>query len=812
MFSWLWNILLWLPVKILAKSTSIPPDPVAVHKIDLGNPIVYVTETASTVDLLALHFCLKTLTLPSPFKPLRIRGTWVRRKLHIYRTPFFFNSKSKRSKRCYSTFCQWEKIQKENPDLKIQIITVPSIWGRAPKERSASGKSRSALKKLWALFVHGYNHAVFVSRPVSVAELLARLNPAGRDDEKRAELLERFAGLYFRRTGAVSGGSKLPERDELMQKLLSSENVIEAVKEESETEGTNSKKASVRARKIAYEISADVSYGVLGLFNRIFDCVWSKLYSGISVSGDDPVRELSRSGHEIVYVPCHRSHTDYLLLTYVAYNAGLMPPHVASGINLNFWPLGPIIRRAGAFFLRRKFNGDKLYTTIFREYVSLLCSERLSLEFFIEGTRSRTGLLLPPKTGMLSMLVQNQLRNPDHPIAIVPVYLSYEHVLEIDAYTKELSGIRKQAENIWQLFGIFGKLRNCGRTYVHFGKPVSVTRFLDQSSSDWRETCDPLGRFRPSWMFDCVTRLSEQVMHNMAAAASVNGFTLCATLLLAAGPGKPPSSDELIEGVEILNNILKYSQKGGSIAAVGTGEQLVEEALSLGQFEFTEYRGIKRIVVLYKQYLRLTYYRNNTLHLFAVPALILKMIAKSDRLAYDEICRYVFMTFGLLKSAFTVPVEEEGLEQYIRHMLVAMEKTGLIDNLNGSYRICPQKEKFALVIASISDNILIKLATLLFCAEVKPFISYDELLESWQRELKRFRYDNRWPTAPEFYDPNVLRQFVNCLQREHYLRAVNTDGLLRFDMEALHEMYMFVMEIIESEVRDNLASRTVDMM
>ncbi len=80
------------------------------------------------------------------------------------------------------------------------------------------------------------------------------------------------------------------------------------------------------------------------------------------------VRQLAHDGHEIVYVPCHRSHMDYLLLSYVLYHQGLVPPHIAAGINLNFWPAGPIFRRLGAFFIRRTFKGNKLYSTVFREY------------------------------------------------------------------------------------------------------------------------------------------------------------------------------------------------------------------------------------------------------------------------------------------------------------------------------------------------------------------------------------------------------------------------------------------------------------
>ena len=109
------------------------------------------------------------------------------------------------------------------------------------------------------------------------------------------------------------------------------------------------------------------------------------------------MRQLAQEGHEIVYVPCHRSHMDYLLLSYVIYHQGMVPPHIAAGINLNFWPAGPIFRHGGAFFIRRTFKGNPLYSTVFREYLNLLFAKGYSVEFFTEGGRSRTGRLLPPR-------------------------------------------------------------------------------------------------------------------------------------------------------------------------------------------------------------------------------------------------------------------------------------------------------------------------------------------------------------------------------------------------------------------------------
>ncbi|MCV5387953.1 1-acyl-sn-glycerol-3-phosphate acyltransferase, partial [Escherichia coli] len=168
--------------------------------------------------------------------------------------------------------------------------------------------------------------------------------------------------------------------------------------------------------------------------------LWTKLYQGLHINNASTVRRLAQDGHEIVYVPCHRSHMDYLLLSYVLYHEGMVPPHIAAGINLNFFPAGPIFRRGGAFFIRRSFKGNKLYSTIFREYLAELFAKGYSVEYFSEGGRSRTGRLLQAKTGMLAMTIQAMLRGLNRPVTLVPVYIGYEHVMEVGTYAKELRG------------------------------------------------------------------------------------------------------------------------------------------------------------------------------------------------------------------------------------------------------------------------------------------------------------------------------------------------------------------------------------
>ncbi len=152
------------------------------------------------------------------------------------------------------------------------------------------------------------------------------------------------------------------------------------------------------------------------------------------------------------------------------------------------------------FFIRRTFKGNKLYSTVFREYLGELFSRGYSVEYFVEGGRSRTGRLLDPKTGTLSMTIQAMLRGGTRPITLVPIYIGYEHVMEVGTYAKELRGATKEKESLPQMVRGLSKLRNLGQGYVNFGEPLPLMTYLNQHVPDWREAIDPIEAVRPSWL------------------------------------------------------------------------------------------------------------------------------------------------------------------------------------------------------------------------------------------------------------------------------------------------------------------------
>jgi glycerol-3-phosphate O-acyltransferase len=214
--------------------------------------------------------------------------------------------------------------------------------------------------------------------------------------------------------------------------------------------------------------------------------LWNRLYDGVTFNHSETQREVARD-REVVFVPCHRSHMDYLLLSYVIYKQGYAVPHIAAGINLNIPVIGRFLRKGGAFFIRRSFAGNALYTAVFMKYLAAIMARGHSIEYFVEGGRSRTGRLLQPKTGMISMTVRSHLRDPRRPVVFVPVYFGYERIVEAGTYVGELSGQPKRKESLGDLVRALRVLREkFGRVHVNVGEPILLDEVLQQQVGDWR--------------------------------------------------------------------------------------------------------------------------------------------------------------------------------------------------------------------------------------------------------------------------------------------------------------------------------------
>jgi glycerol-3-phosphate O-acyltransferase len=191
------------------------------------------------------------------------------------------------------------------------------------------------------------------------------------------------------------------------------------------------------------------------------------------------LRELS-TRHPMVFLPTHKSNLDPYVMASITYENGLPHNHVLGGINMMFWPLSPLFKRIGAVGIRRSFRDNAVYRFVLARYLGFLAAKRFNLEFYVEGTRSRTGKLLPPMMGLLNYLCDAVEEQGLSDVLLVPTAIVYDLLHEAEETTAESRGAVKQVEGIRWLAHFVKQQRqgHLGEVHVRFGEPINLRAAL----------------------------------------------------------------------------------------------------------------------------------------------------------------------------------------------------------------------------------------------------------------------------------------------------------------------------------------------
>jgi glycerol-3-phosphate O-acyltransferase len=793
--------LLNLPLSILVKSKSIPADPCAELGLDTSRPIMYVLPYNSKADLLTLRACCLAHDLPDPMEPLEVDGVVLPRYVFAHDGPRVFTYYTPKQE-SIKLFHNYLDLHRSNPNLDVQMVPVSVMFGRAPgKEKGEANpplRNLNGIQKFFAVIWLGRDSFVRFSPPVS----LRRMATEHGTDKRIAQKLLRIARMHFSRLRLAAVGPRLPARQDLFNKLLSSKAIARAVEDEARTKKISHEKAQQNAVALMEEIAANFSYEAIRVTDRVLGFTWNRLYQGINVHNAERIRQLAHEGHELVYVPCHRSHMDYLLLSYVLYHQGLVPPHIAAGINLNFWPAGPIFRRLGAFFIRRTFRGNKLYSTVFREYLGELFSRGYSVEYFVEGGRSRTGRLLDPKTGTLSMTIQAMLRGGTRPITLVPIYIGYEHVMEVGTYAKELRGATKEKESFSQMVRGLSKLRNLGQGYVNFGEPIPLNNWLNQNVPEWRDDIDPIEAVRPAWLTPSVNAIAADLMVRINNAGAANAMNLCCTALLASRQ-RSLTREQLTEQLNCYLDILRnvpYSPD--ATAPKVTADELINHALQMNKFE-VEKDTIGDIIILPReQAVLMTYYRNNLMHMLVLPSLLAMMITQRRHLTHSALLEQVTLLYPMLKSELFLRWEKEALPAEIDALLDELQRQGLILINGDTLQVNPLRSRTLQLLAAGVRETIQRYAITFWLLGANPGINRGTL-EKESRTLAQRLSVLHGINAPEFFDKAVFSTLVLTLRDEGYI-SDSGDA----ESERARQVYQLLAELLTSDVRLTIESAT----
>ncbi|MGS7253763.1 glycerol-3-phosphate 1-O-acyltransferase PlsB [Pseudomonas anuradhapurensis] len=746
-------------------------------KLDRSRPVFYALPSPALSDLVVLdHECTKA-GLPRPVLPVAV-GPLQEPAAFFYLTPDpdWLGRHDKRG--APPTLERLVATVGQHAEEDAQIIPVSVFWGQTPASESSPWKLLFAdswavtgrLRRLLTVLVLGRKTRVQFSAPIHLRELVQH----NKGQERTVRMAQRLMRVHFRNLKTAVIGPDISHRRTLVKGLIHAPQVRQAILDEAQRENLPLAKAEAQALRYGNEIASDYTYTAIRFLEVVLSWFWNKIYDGIKVNHIEQVQGIA-PGNEVIYVPCHRSHIDYLLLSYLLFRNGLTPPHVAAGINLNMPLVGNLLRRGGAFFMRRTFKGNPLYTAVFNEYLHTLYTKGFPVEYFVEGGRSRTGRMLQPRTGMLAITLRSFLRSSRTPIVFVPVYIGYERVLESRTYLGELRGASKKKESILDIFKVFGALKQrFGQVYVNFGEPIRLAGFLDQQQPGWRDQ-DHGPQYRPAWLNATTTRLGETVARHLNEAAAINPVNLVALALLSTSR---LALDEraLTRVLELYLALLRqvpYSPH--TTVPEGDGQALIEHVRSMNLVA-EQKDALGRILYLDEaNAVLMTYYRNNVLHIFALPALLASFFLSSSRLSRELLGRYVHALYPYLQAELFLRWTPQQLDEVIDQWLAALVEQGLLRQDNDVYiRPAPSSRQFVLLtlLARTITQTLQRfyMATSLLLNSGQHSLSAEALEDLCVMMAQRLSILHGL-NAPEFFDKTLFRHFIQTLLEQGVLQA-----------------------------------------
>jgi len=772
-----------------------PNDPDQFRQFDDGRPVCYVLEDYGLSNALILERACREAGLPSPLQPMagdplgRKRAYVALSRRHANALGLLPGPEHKTHS---GSLARLLEAHRANPDLDVQLVPVSIFVGQAPNRSSGwfsvlfseNWTLVGRFRRLLALLLNGRDTLVQFAPPVALRGIVAEELPPERTVRK----LSRVLRTHFRRVREVVVGPDLSTRRMLVDKVLASDSVREAIADQARRDKSKPDAAWQKAHAMAYEIAADYSHPVVRSASFLLTPVWNRIYRGVLVHHLDKFKQAA-PGFEVVYVPSHRSHMDYLLLSYLLYTHGIVPPHIFAGINLNLPVVGTLLRKGGAFFARRSFRGNALYSAVFREYMAQLVAGGYSIEYFIEGGRSRTGRLLQPKVGSLAMTVRAYLRQPSRPVLFQPVYIGYEKLMEGRSYLDELTGKPKEKESIWQLLmGIPKVLRsNFGQVVVNFGAPIRLDEVLAQHAVEWDGK--PVAEDeKPAWLSDTIDELAQAIQVNVNRAADVNPINLLALALLST-PKHAMGEADLLAQIALSQTLLREVPYSEHVTVTPhTPAQIVAHGEEIGTLVRTAHPLGDVLSVDDENAVLLSYFRNNVLHLFTAPAWIAVCFLNNRRMARAQLQRLGRTLYPFLQAELFLPWDEDGFAERIDRTIEVFIREGLLQQVGDDDGGILQRnagqtdEVFRLratghALQQAFERYYIAISVLV--KNGSGTLSAGELESMCQLAAQRLSllYAN---TAPEFFDKGLFRGFIQKL-RELKLVWADANGKLAFD-------------------------------
>ena len=743
---------------------------------DLTNPkIIYALPNKSVTELVALDKYTNKQNTASPIESFE--ETKLQRFIRLIPPKFDIGT---------------QKIKRFLPenlpeilsldDEKIILIPVSFYWGMHPDKQksffkivfSQSWTVSGYFKKFFRVLLHGRSLVIKFNRPLTLSELKDKERTI--DDSSR--LVSRYLRAIFRKTKKAAIGPDISHRRTLVRSLSRDKVVREEIKAQSKGDLKKKRRLNKKAFKYANEICSDINYPIVRNLQRGLSWFWNKRYDGIHLQNLDKIKSIA-DDNCLVYVPCHRSHIDYLALSYILLEKGLMLPHIAAGNNLNLPILGGIGKGGGAFFMRRSFRDNKLYSLIFFQYFRRLLQRGSSVEFFPEGGRSRTGFSLQAKPGLLSMTIRSFASLSNEKVKLIPTYIGYEKIIEGNSYLSELLGKEKKRENFLDLFKTIKDFGNfLGNAYINFGEPIDLKDFLEQEVAlkDYRIN-SPLDR--PIWLKKATHRLGIEVMKGINKSSVITTSSLFSLGLLTETT-QTLDTKIISHRIELFIDLLKRNQNFKDVwLTEDSPEKIITKTEELGLIKSQLIGGERVFRPTRNEAALLSFYQNNISHFFLLYSLVCLSLKYVEELSEEEILRLTNLVYPFLQSDFYLPWTNEQVGKVVVNNLNILIELGLVVKKDKGLLTKPEKDskeyRDFLALSNISEP------------SIKRF--YIVMSTLWRGETDILELQDRCETIAdklqeiegwlytEFSDASKFKSFITKLLDDRYIKE-NTNSKL----------------------------------
>ena len=619
--------------------------PTIVGQLNLpAKSTVYVLNFRSLIDIAVLELATRKSLTPSPFQAvgedLQERSFFCMRRSAGFKRRLVMFKFSERFIRLH------ERVTSE-PELDLQLVPVSIFWARVkPKQGSFlqglfSERSNLTLgfRRLVCLFFNRTDILIHFGEPISWQDHLDRTQSIPHNVRTVARQLRN----HFTETRQRVVGPENPASNRLVDSVL--ENPWHDPGPDASVELN---KSTLRIAKSYYHaISTKFSYPATKAFKMVLRPFWTRCFSGIRIDGLEQLE--TKASYSLVYVPNHRSHLDYVLLSYVLFQHGWAIPHVASGDNLNMPVIGGILRRVGAFFIKRTYHDLDVYRNVLESYLYEVVNLGNSVEFFIEGTRSRAGWMLHPQFGFARLFLEYQQKGVRRPLAIVPVYVAYERLLEIASHRQELLGSQKRNESV---FGVIRNLRTMSRAMgtlsIRFGTPIPVEKYVSDK---------PVSR-------DSTTIFAYEIVQSINSQAVLNAVHLV-SLGIVRGHESQVEEETLFQRIDFLQTLLRVDSLNHEYQVPRDSPQaLVKQVLE--QYNLKNNKGV---LELPQDFIDATFwFRNNVIHTLVVPALVAYCVHQRQKIERSELADHMTIFCRVVEHLLVFRHDDEAATRWIQHL------------------------------------------------------------------------------------------------------------------------------------------------